>query len=156
VSIGTAITGTSLAISGLSTASPNLGSHTYGVTSVDSSVSPATESPFSAFVTGSPEYAPSLGFAMEGGALVSQATVEVNSTVQVSPVNDGLVGSVFGNPSGTFTLVGAPSTMSIDPATGLVTYSPKPGESGNVNIQLVCTNPLGASSIPFTSYSAVR
>jgi hypothetical protein len=102
--VGSNISGSSLTISGLATANGYSGSHTYTVVSVDNSTTPATVSAYSALGTGSPEFAPSVPDTLLGGALVSQASVEIGHSVQISPL-------YYGNPSPTFTLSGAPSSM---------------------------------------------
>jgi Immunoglobulin I-set domain len=69
-------------------------------------------------------------------------------TTQVTPY-------VSGNPL-TFSITSGPSTASIDPNTGVLTYTPDPSEVGPVSITIDASNALGdvTQTIPFNVVAA--
>ena len=109
------------------------------------SVSGAThvESARSAPVSAVPLSAPYLWGAMLGGAVVSSASVQVGGTVQITLLASG-------NLPPTFSILSGPGTMSVDPKTGVVTYTPGLGEAGTVIATFQASNSVGTSSKTFT------
>jgi autotransporter-associated beta strand protein len=142
VTVATGVTGTSYTISGLSAASHSAGAHTYAVTSVSPT---SVESAKSAFVTGQPKYAPSFAYALVGGALVSSDTVEVGQTANVTM-------QFYGNEPPTITMLSGPPTMSINPSTGVITYTPAASEYGlgPVTATFQAVNSTGTATASFT------
>ncbi len=140
--VATNVSGNSITV-GSGPSSAEVGYYTYEVASVDPSTTPASVSPNSALATGQSAFAPSMWGALWGGALTTQASVEVGDSVQITPV-------CYASPTPLFSLTGGTPSMSIDPNTGTVTYSPVQGESGNVNITITGTNALGTASQNFT------
>src|SRR5262249_3904947 len=115
---------------------PTGGGHTYVVTSVNNAT--GLQSGYSAPASGVTWYAPTLSpFILWGGAVYSDPPVTVGQTIQVSMIAGG-------NPYPTFSLVSAPSTMSIDATTGVVTYSPGQNEIGTTNYMVQATNAVGS------------
>ncbi len=129
------VTGTSATIT-----VPYFSSKTFYVTSVSAA---NVESPRSAPASASTLYAPSLYSMLWGGAVTSQATIEVGQTLNVT-----LLG--YGNLPPTYTMDSGPSTMSLDPATGVVTYTPTADEAGYQTATFTATNSLGSSTATFT------
>jgi hypothetical protein len=129
------VTGTSATIS-----VPYFSSHTFYVTSVSAA---NVESPRSAPASAATLSAPSLYSMLWGGAVTTQATVEVGQTLNVT-----LLG--YGNLSPTYTIDSGPSTMSVDPATGVVTYAPTASEVGYQTATFTATNSTGSSTATFT------
>ncbi|MEI8196634.1 MAG: kelch repeat-containing protein, partial [Phycisphaerae bacterium] len=117
----------------------NLTSGTFYVSSVSST---GVVSPRSAAVSAAALYAPSLYNFLWGGAVMSSASVEVGQTLNVT-----LLG--YGNETPTYTLVSGPTTMSVNPTTGVVTYSPLASEAGFVSATFKATNSVGSSTATF-------
>jgi hypothetical protein len=107
-----------------------------------SSVSPTgTVSPRSADASGSALYAPSLyGLIASGGAVVSSLTCEVGQ-----PITARL--NAYGNLYPTFSMTSGPATMSVDPITGVISYTPAPSDMGTVYATFVATNSVGSATI---------
>ena len=74
---------------------------------------------------------------------MSSASVEAGQTLQVT-----LLG--YGNLSPTYTMVSGPSDMSVDPTTGIVTFTPNASQIGNVSATFTATNSVGSSTATFT------
>ena len=115
------------------------GSLTLYVTSVSST---GVESPRSAPASAQSLYAPSLASFLLNGAVMSSASVDVGQTLQVT-----LLG--YGNLSPTYSLVDGPANMSLDPATGLMTFTPTPKELGTFYATFTATNSTGSSTATF-------
>ena len=112
---------------------------TYVVTAVDSA---GIQSAYSAAVSVAAYTAPDLYVVTTtGGADISDLPLNVGQTGQVYLVQE------FANPAPTFSLVSGPSTMSVDPTTGLVTYTPSVADIGNVIPTFAATNPAGTSTL---------
>ncbi len=126
------VTGTSVTIS--------VSSGTFRVTSVSAS---GVESPPSVLASGAALTAPYLANFLQGGAVMSSASVQVGHTLQIR-----LLG--YGNEAPAYTLVTGPTTMSVDAATGVVTYKPAAGEVGTVFATFTATNSVGSSSATFS------
>jgi hypothetical protein len=127
-------------VAGLKTGS----THTYLVTSV----SPAGQSPYSDLASGETWIAPSMGYGQEfllsSGALWSgPLNVTAGLTTQVSLLESG-------NPL-TYSILAGPPTASIDPHSGVITYTPDPSEGGPASVTVQVANALGAvtQTIPF-------
>ena len=112
--------------------------HTYFVTAVAAS----GQSPYSLPATGESWAAPSFLngptiFLLSGGAVWSgPVAATAGLTTQVSLL-------VGGNPL-TFSVLSGPKTVSIDPKTGVVLYTPAAGEVGTVAVTFKASDPLGS------------
>jgi len=140
VAVATNLTATSGTITGLATGT----FHTYVV----GAVSPAGLSPYSTPVTAETWVAPSLpygsAFLLPSGALYSSPlSVTAGLTTQITLL-------AAGNPL-TYSVQSGPATVSIDPASGVVTYTPALSEVGSVAITFKISNTLGsvAQSVQF-------
>jgi autotransporter-associated beta strand protein len=141
VAIASGITTTSYTITGLAAASYLAGYHTYVVNSVSPSGAVSAQS---VAVTGQPLYVPSFAYAITpGGALVGWEKAEVGATAQVKLV-------FYGNESPTISVISGPATMSIDPATGMISYTPAASEVGNVVATFKATNSTGSATATFS------
>jgi hypothetical protein len=127
------------------------GSHAYVVTDLNSS----GQSMYSYLVAASTWIAPGLGdyVQLSTGQLWSISAygsihATAGLTIQVKP-------GASGTPL-TFSITSGPSTASIDPNTGLLTYTPDPSEVGPVNITIEASNDLGSATqtIPFNVAAA--
>jgi hypothetical protein len=125
--------------------------HSYVLTALNS----AGQSPYSYAATAETWIAPRLSpdyVQLSSGAewYIPSGPVNVTAglTTQVTPY-------VGGNPL-TFSVLSGPSTVSIDPNSGVVTYTPGPSEVGPVSITLEASNSLGAvtQTIPFNVVAA--
>ncbi|MGA2497249.1 MAG: dockerin type I domain-containing protein, partial [Tepidisphaeraceae bacterium] len=96
-----------------------------------------------------PLYAPSLYSFLWGGAVMSSASVEVGQTLQVT-----LLG--YGNLSPTYAMVSGPATMSVNPSTGVVTYTPGADEIGYATATFTATNSVASSTATFTFHILAR
>jgi hypothetical protein len=131
-------TSTSALISGLAPtpAGGIAAGHTYVVTSVDGGI----ESARSAAASGAPLYAPSLGYFLNGGAIWDGAfpvNVEVGQTAQIT-----LQG--YGNEPPTYSVASGPSSVSINPQTGVISISPTASDPANFTATFEATNSLGS------------
>jgi hypothetical protein len=127
------LTTTSFTATGLTAGS----SHTYVVVAVNSTA--GVVSGYSTAVGGKTWVPPTLqpDFLLSSGAVWSgPVNVAVGQTVQIT-----LLGS--GNPAVEYTAVDAPSTLSVDPVTGVVTYTPDDSEVGLVSVTFEASNVLG-------------
>jgi hypothetical protein len=131
-------TATSAVVSGLAPAlaGGTAKSHSYVVTSVLGGV----ESARSVAGTGAPLYAPSLGWFLNGGA-ISDGTfpvnVEVGQTAQIT-----LQG--YGNEPPTYSVASGPSSVSIDPNTGVISISPTATDATDFTATFEAANSLGS------------
>jgi hypothetical protein len=131
-------TATSAIISGLAPA-PTGGTapgHSYVVTSVLNGV----ESARSGAATGAPLFAPSFGFYLIGGALWSGSpplNVTVGQTQQLTI-------QTYGNEAPTYSVASGPSSVSIDPTSGLISISPTAADVGTFTTTFTATNSLGS------------
>ncbi len=126
-----AVSGTSAVIT-----VPQLTGYTFYVTSVSGT---GVESPRSAPASAEPLFAPSLYSMLWNGAVTSYASVPSGQTLQVT-----LLG--YGNEPPTYALLSGPSTMSVNPTTGVVTYTPGPTEGGWISATFQASNSLGTAS----------
>src|SRR5262249_10734313 len=114
---------------------------TYLVSAVNSA---GLESARSGVVTVAPFRAPVLFTATTtSGADISSLTLNVRQTGQIDPVQE------FANPAPTFSLVSGPSGVSVDPTTGLVTYTPGPADIGSQSVVFAASNVAGTSTYTF-------
>jgi hypothetical protein len=74
------------------------------------------------------------------GADIGSLTVNVGQTAQVRLVQE------FANPAPTFAVVNGPSNLSVDPTTGLVTYTPTVADIGNQIFTFTASNSVGTST----------
>jgi hypothetical protein len=126
------VTGTSIVV--------GVSSGTFRVTSESAS---GVESPPSTQASGSALSAPYLANFLLGGAVMSSVNVQIGQTLQIT-----LLG--YGNEAPTYTLLSGPVTMSVDAATGIVTYKPVAGEVGTVFATFTASNSAGSSSATFS------
>lgn len=127
------VTGTSDTITGLATGSV----HTYVV----KAVSPAGVSPNSAAVSAETWAPPSLAFGSEflltsGAVYSSPLNVTAGLTTQITLLAGG-------NPL-MYSVQSGPPTVSVDPKSGVVTYTPGLSEVGTVNVAFKISNTLGS------------
>ncbi len=123
------------------------GIHTYVVTDLNStgqslySYAAAAET-WTAPQSNSPDYV-QLSSGAEYYLPNGPITATAGLTTQVTPF-------IAGSPL-TFSILSGPSTASVDPNTGLLTYTPDPSESGPVSITIDASNALGdvTDTIPF-------
>ncbi len=90
--------------------------------------------------TGAPLYAPSLGYFLNGGAIwdgTFPVNVEVGQTAQIT-----LQG--YGNEPPTYSVVSGPSSVSIDPNTGVISISPMATDATDFTAIFEATNSLGS------------
>jgi hypothetical protein len=133
-------TATSAVVSGLTPASPGgtANSHSYVVSSVLGGV----ESARSVAGAGAPLYAPSLSYFnfLNGGAIwdgTFPVNVEVGQTAQIT-----LQG--YGNEPPTYSVASGPSSVSIDPQTGVISIAPTAADAANFTATFAATNSLGS------------
>jgi hypothetical protein len=74
------------------------------------------------------------------GADIGSLPVNVGQTAQVKLVQE------FANPAPTFGVVNGPSNLSVDPTTGVVTYTPGPADIGNQVFTFTASNSVGTST----------
>ena len=55
----------------------------------------------------------------------------------------------------TFSIVSAPATMTIDPNTGLINWTPTLADAGNTTVHVSATNAAGSTDLTFTFYTFV-
>jgi MBG domain/Immunoglobulin domain/Kelch motif/Galactose oxidase, central domain len=102
------------------------------------------ESARSGVVTVATLHAPDLYTATTtSGADISSQTLSVGQTGQIYLIQE------FANPAPTFSLVSGPSGVSVDPTTGLVTYTPVAADIGNQSVTFAATNTVGSSQLTF-------
>jgi MBG domain/Kelch motif/Immunoglobulin domain/Galactose oxidase, central domain len=77
------------------------------------------------------------------GADISSLTLNVGQTGQIYLVQE------FANPAPTFSLVSGPGGITVDPTTGLVTYTPSPADIGYQSVVFAATNAAGTSTYTF-------
>ena len=90
--------------------------------------------------TGAPLYAPTLGYFLNGGAIwdgTFPVNVEVGQTAQIT-----LQG--YGNEPPTYSVASGPSSVSIDPQTGVISISPTAADPANFTATFEATNSLGS------------
>jgi hypothetical protein len=132
--VASGLTSASDTITGLGTGSY----HTYYVTAVD--VPTGLSSVASALVSTQTWYPPTLNqWVLLGGALASDPSATVGQLINVSMISSG-------NPAPTFTVLSGPSTLSIDPNTGIVNYTPDGSTLGQVNYTIQASNAAGTVS----------
>jgi hypothetical protein len=127
------LTDTSATLSGLAVGS----THTYMVTAVNADGQSLYSVPAAAETWIAPSFAngPNI-FLLSNGALWSGSlNVTATLTTQIRLL-------INGNPL-TFAIDSGPSTASIDPSTGALTYTPDPSEVGPVSITAEASNSLG-------------
>jgi N-acetylneuraminic acid mutarotase len=135
--LASGLTTTSYTVTGLATGS----THTYVVTDVGAVT--GLETAYSVPATAQTWYPPSFpqapAFLLSNGALFAgPVNVTENQTVQIT-----LLG--VGNPLA-YSVLSGPTTVSIDPNTGVVTYTPASSEVGQVNITFEASNSLGTAT----------
>jgi len=135
--IASGVTAASYTVGGLATGS----SHSYYVTATDlaTGIQTAASNVATAETWFPPSFPQAPAFLLSSGALWSgPVNVTENQTVQIR-----LLG--VGNPL-TYSVVSGPTTVSIDPNTGVITYTPAASELGLVNITLEASNPVGTAT----------
>ena len=116
-------------------------SGTYLVSAVNSvGVESARSNAASASVWTPASFPQSPFYLLSGGALWGgPLAVTVGQTVQIS-----LIGA--GNPAPTYSVVSGPPTVSIDPNTAVITYTPGINEIGLVNVTFQASNAAGSAT----------
>jgi Kelch motif/Fibronectin type III domain/Putative Ig domain len=133
--VGTNLTSNSLTVGGLTSGK----SYTYVVTAVHA---PGVVSSYSAAASAGTWFAPTLrsDFLLSIGAVWSSPAPAVyGQSVQIT-----LLGS--GNPAPIYSIVSGPSTLSVDPHSGVVTYVPSGTDFGIVNFTAQVSNAVGTSA----------
>ena len=77
------------------------------------------------------------------GADISSLTLNVGQTGQIDLIQE------FANPAPTYSVVSGPSGITVDPTTGLVTYTPGPADIGQQIVTFAATNSAGTSTYQF-------
>jgi hypothetical protein len=114
-----------------------------GVYLVSAVNSVGLESVRSAAVGASVLSAPSLwGMLTSGGAVVSNISLNVGQTVHSTLL-------FYGNETPTFAVVSGPNGVTVDPVSGLVTYTARPLDVGHNLITFSATNSVGTSTFTF-------
>jgi hypothetical protein len=133
-SVATNLTRPADTITGLKVGS----SHTYLVTAVNASGQSLDSLPATGETWVAPKFAngPTIFLLSSGAVWSGPVGATAGLTTQVSLL-------VSGNPL-TYAVVSGPPTATVDPRTGVVTYTPAAGEVGTVNVTLKAANPLGA------------
>jgi len=126
------ITTTSYTISGVKSAG------TYLVSAVNTSS--GLESARSAPVTGVPLYAPTLwGFTLGSAVYGSPVPVTAGQSVQITLL-------ATGNEAPKFSVVSGPTSVSVDPITGVATFTSAASEVGLVSVTFQATNSVGTAT----------
>ena len=137
----------SLVASGITTNSATLsGSGTYAVTAVDSAGLQSARSALFGVAVWSP---PDLYVATTlSGADIGSLTLNVGQTGQINLIQE------FANPAPTFSDVTQPPSggVSVDPASGLVTFTPTAADIGNQPVVFAASNVAGTSDYTFYFY----
>jgi hypothetical protein len=81
--------------------------------------------------------------ATTSGADISSLALNVGQTGQIYLIQE------FANPAPTFSLVSGPSGVSVNPTTGLVTYTPVAADIGNQAVTFAASNSAGSSNYTF-------
>ncbi|HEV2972954.1 MAG TPA: MBG domain-containing protein [Pirellulales bacterium] len=137
--VASGLTTSSATITGLAAAHAGgiAPSHSYVVTSVLNGVS----SPYSTLTSGAPLYAPALNqYFLLNGALwmgSSPVNVTVGQTVQISVMGSG-------NPAPIYSVASGPSSVSIDPNSGVISISPTTADATTFTATFTATNSLGS------------
>lgn len=84
------------------------------------------------------------------GADIGSLNVTVGQTVQIDLVQE------FANPAPTFAAVNPPSGLTVDPTTGLVTFTPTAASVGTLPVTFQAANFAGTSSYTFYFYVSVN
>ena len=131
---------TSYVVTGLATSGPGTASYVFDVKAVDPQT--GLQSPPSATVSGKTLYAPMLwGIMLPSGAVWGSPV----SAVVGRPAQVYLL--AYGNLFPTFSAQGGPSNLTVDPVTGLVTFTPTSADVGLDTFTFVATNSVGTSSM---------
>jgi hypothetical protein len=132
--VASGVTTAAVTIGGLATGSY----HSYYVTAVDLATGISTAR--SVIASAQTWYLPTLSpFVLLGGAVMSDPRATVGQPISVSMISTG-------NPAPNYTLLSAPSNLSIDPNTGVVTYTPDGSSLGIVNYTVQASNAVGSVS----------
>jgi autotransporter-associated beta strand protein len=136
--VASGITSTSYTITGLVAGSV----HSYALNSVNSS---GVAAPQTAYISAPTAVAPSTYYTLysNGNPVGGYPPAEAETASYFTLVFPG-------TPTPAVTLVGGPATMSIDPATGKITYAPTESEVGYVTATFQATNIAGSVSVPIT------
>jgi hypothetical protein len=139
--VASGLTGTSVTIGGLTTSSFNTTPYTYVVTSVDDAT--GVESSKSSAASARTLFPPVIYAIGVNGIAVSvvPAVQGVLSQAQIA---------AWGNQKPTFSLVSGPSTMSVDPVTGIVSWTPGTSDLGTIYATVQATNSVGSFTAVIT------
>jgi hypothetical protein len=117
-----------------------IASHAYVVASVSPT---GVVSPYSAIVSAEVQYGVSVSGLLVGGGYQDYPSIQAGHTLTASIV-------AYGNPYPTFAMLSGPSTMSIDPTTGVITYSPSISDFGDYTATFTATNLLNSVTVSYT------
>lgn len=112
---------------------------TYLVSAVNSAGVESARSATASATSWVPASLPNYVLLSSGAVWDLPVAVNAGQSVQVT-----LLGS--GNPAPTYSVLSGPSTVSVDPNTGVVTYSPDPSEGGLIGITFQATNAAGSAT----------
>ena len=130
--VASGITGTSATLSQ---------SGTYAVTAVNTEgLQSARSTPITLSVWSKPDLYVAT---TTSGADISSLTLNVGQTGQIDLIQTGA------NPAPTFSVVSGPSSVSVDPNSGLVTYTPVAADIGLQPVVFAATNGAGSSQYTF-------
>lgn len=132
VTTGVTISGTTATISGLAP----LSSHKYTVWAVDAA---GNKSLKSNVVVAATQSAPVLRY-YASGVINGSVSVKANFPLSIQL-------TAAANPAPTFSLVDGPDTMTVNPTTGLLAWTPTAADVGQRSIVVAATNSVGASQL---------
>jgi hypothetical protein len=135
--VASGVAGTSATIGGLKESGPGSAGYTYVVRATDNAT--GVQSPDSLPATSQTLYPPDLV-----GVSVNGAYVSIVQAQQGVPVQAQILW--YANEAPEFSLVSGPSTMSVDPSTGIVTYTPGPHDLGTIQATVQATNSVGSAT----------
>lgn len=137
ITAGVTITGTTATITGLAP----LSSHKYSVQAVDAA---GNKSLRSNVVVAATQSAPVLRY-YANGMINSAVTVKANFPLSIQL-------TATANPTATFALLDGPATMTLNPTTGLLAWTPTAADVGTRSVVVAATNSVGTAqlTIPIT------
>jgi hypothetical protein len=137
VLVASGVTGTSATIGGLTESGPGSAGYSFVVRATDNST--GVQSPDSLPATSRTLFPPDLFGVAVNGAVVGTVQAQQGSTVQAQIL-------WYANEAPKFSLVSGPSTMSVDPVTGIVSYTPGPSDLGTITATVQGTNSVGSAT----------
>ncbi|MGC8640994.1 MAG: beta strand repeat-containing protein, partial [Isosphaeraceae bacterium] len=141
--IASLVHGTSYTVTRLATSQPGPAMYSFVVSSVDTQT--GLESPYSAVARSQTLYPPTLwGTRLPDGTIVSgPITAGIGSATQIYLL-------AYGNAFPSFSVQNAPSDLTVNPHSGLVTFTPTKADLGLHTYTFVATNSVGSASLNVT------